>query len=131
MSASSKSDANAGGKATSDNDLAMAAAAKINKITKKSKPWGAIKPPSDWLSFDGGTPTPNKHVLPWEEVSGDEVGLHDCQKYATKFDSHTNMIVLGGHCLLIDDSGTTDHVNSLSKEAGSISEFPIVDGACV
>ena len=44
MSASSKSDANVGGKAASDNDLAMAAAVKKNKIIKKSKPWGAIKP---------------------------------------------------------------------------------------
>ena len=38
MSASSKSDANAGGKAASEDDLAMAAVVKINKITKKSKP---------------------------------------------------------------------------------------------
>ena len=38
ISASRKSDANAGGKAASDNDLAMAAAVKINKIIKKSKP---------------------------------------------------------------------------------------------
>ena len=41
------------------------------------------------------------------------------------------MIVLGMHCLLINDSGTTAHVNSFSKEAGSISEVPIVDGACI
>ena len=38
MSASSKYDANAGGKAASDNDLVMAVAVKINKIIKKSKP---------------------------------------------------------------------------------------------
>ena len=44
MSASSKSDAKGGDKAASDNDPAMAAAVKINKITKKSKPRGAIEP---------------------------------------------------------------------------------------
>ena len=38
MSASSKSDANGGNKATSDDGLVMAAAVKIHRIIKKSKP---------------------------------------------------------------------------------------------
>ena len=38
MNTSSKSDANAGGKAASENNLTMATAVKINKIIKKSKP---------------------------------------------------------------------------------------------
>ena len=84
MSASSKCDANDGDKDASDNDLAMAVAVKINNIIKKSKPRGAIKPPSNLPSFDGGTPTPNKHVLRWVEVLGVKVGLHDGQKYATR-----------------------------------------------
>ena len=44
MSASSKSDANAGGKAVSDNYLDMATAVKINKIIKKVSPEGLSNP---------------------------------------------------------------------------------------
>ena len=64
-------------------------------------------------------------------MSGVEVGLHYGQKHATKLGSHANMIVLGMHCLLINDLGTTAHVNSFSKEAGSISEVLIVGGVCI
>ena len=64
------------------------------------------------------------------EVAGVEVGLYDGQTCLTELDSHANMIVLGKHCLVINDSGKTAHVNSFSQEAGSIPSVHIVDGAC-
>ena len=47
-----------------------------------------------------------------------------------KLDSHANMIVVGMHYLLVNDSGTTAHVDSFPKEVGGISEVPIKDGVC-
>ena len=61
-------------------------------------------------------------------MSGVEVELHDSKNHATKLDSHVNIIVIGMHCLLVNDSGITAHMNSYSKEVVSISEVPIKDG---
>ena len=49
---------------------------------------------------------------------------------ATELDSHANMIVIGGHCLEISDSGTTAQVSSFSKEAGEVSDVRIIDAVC-
>ena len=40
------------------------------------------------------------------------------------------MIVIGKHCLEINDTGKTAHVDSFSKDAGSISSVRIVDAIC-
>ena len=83
-------------------------------------------------SNSGAIPTPNTYLqnLILGEVAGVEVGLSDGQTCLTELDSHANMIVLGKHSLVINDSGKTAHVNSFSPQAGSISSVPIVDGAC-
>jgi len=59
------------------------------------------------------------------------VGEFDGQISATELDSHANMIVLGGHCLEIGDSGKTAEVSSFSKETGALSQVPIKDAVCV
>ena len=70
-------------------------------------------------------------MLCWvADVSGVEVGLFDGQIAATELDSHANMVVIGRHCLKIGDTGQTAHVNTFSKEAGSLSEVPIIDAVC-
>ena len=58
------------------------------------------------------------------------MGLNDG---AIELDSHANMIVIGKYCLLINDSGTTIHVNvnSFLKKVGSISEVPIKNGVYI
>ena len=58
------------------------------------------------------------------------MGSFDGHISATELDSHANMSVIGKHALIISDSGSTAQVNSFAKEAGGISEVPIVDAVC-
>ena len=93
---------------------------------------GSTMPHCQRPSNSGAFPTPNTYLrnLILGEVAGVEVGLSDGQTCLTELDSHANMIVLGKHCLILNDSGKTAHVNSFSPQTGSISSVPIVDGAC-
>ncbi len=58
------------------------------------------------------------------------MGLFDGHTSATELDSHANMVVIGSHCLKIGDTGQTANVNTFSKEAGGMSEVPIIDAVC-
>ena len=45
----------------------------------------------------------------------------------TELDSHVNMVVVGKHYMIFDDTGKTCTVNSFSKSAGKIDNVSIVD----
>ena len=45
----------------------------------------------------------------------------------TEIDSHTSMIVIGKHDLVIQDTGHSAEVNAFSDDVGGLSKVPIVD----
>ena len=63
-------------------------------------------------------------------VAGVEVGIYDGRPSLTELDSHANMIVIGKQCLEVNNTGKTAHVDSFSKDVGSISSVRIVDAIC-
>ena len=47
----------------------------------------------------------------------------------THLDSHANMVVLGKHCRIISQSGTTAQVSEFTDDIGCLQAVPIVDAA--
>jgi hypothetical protein len=47
----------------------------------------------------------------------------------TELDSHANMVVLGQHAMIINNSGRTAQVNPFTPDYDALTEVPIVDAA--
>ena len=57
------------------------------------------------------------------------IGHGDFDNFAsrTELDSHANMVVVGKHCVIFDDTGKTCTVNAFSESTGKLENVPIVD----
>ena len=47
----------------------------------------------------------------------------------TELDSHVNMVVVGKHCIIFDNTGKTCTVNAFSESASKLDNVSIVDAA--
>ena len=47
----------------------------------------------------------------------------------TELNSHTNMVVVGKHCVIFDNTRKTCTINTFSESAGKLDKMPIIDAA--
>ena len=62
-------------------------------------------------------------------VAAAEGGQGGYRASTTELDSHANMVVLGNHCTVVQETGKCANVNAFLSEVQALPKVPIVDAA--